>query len=62
MPRFSKLLDELEERSKEKSLRLFELFMKARNKKKAAEIWEMHTYGKISYEEALRRLRELARS
>ncbi|BES81254.1 hypothetical protein [Pyrodictium abyssi] len=47
-------------RERKLNLRLFELLQKARDREKAAKIIEDYAYGRISYREALRRLKALA--
>lgn len=53
-------LAEFERNSKRLGLVLHELYMKARDKRKAAEIRRMLAEGRITYREAVRRLRVLA--
>ena len=51
---------EHEGRERKRSLPLFELFQRARDKQRAAEIIEEYAYGRIGYDEAVRRLRVIA--
>ena len=50
----------MKEKSKLLGLALHELYMKARDKRKAAEIRRMLAEGRITYREAVRRLKALA--
>jgi len=53
-------LQEHEQIVKEKDTQLFQLYMKARDRKKAAKIVAEAMRGKITYREAMKRLRALA--